>query len=143
MPFSTSSSVRHANRAVLLAVLACTAALAGCAATPSAAPGESQAPCAKFAAASNDFVDRLATSDPQDGSIDSALTSMSEAAAFASGDIQQALGDVVVSIPASPANLTAAQGHRGAKAVNKALAAAAEACKAAGTDVPLHSLPEG
>ena len=126
----------------LIVVLTCATVLAGCAAAPAA---ESTGPdpkvsCAKFDAATNDFIDQL--DKPDDGPADQPLTYMNEAAAFASGEIQQKMGDAILRLPPAPADLIAPGSRADAKAVNKALGAVAESCKAAGAELALHKIPE-
>lgn len=126
----------------LAAALACATVLAGCTTAPAAGPAgpDPKASCAKFETATNNFIDQL--DKPADGPADQPITYMNEAAAFASGELQQKMGDVILRLPPTPADLIAPGAGAEAKAVNKALGAVAESCKAAGTELALHKIPE-
>ncbi|HEX9229904.1 MAG TPA: hypothetical protein VF885_25175 [Arthrobacter sp.] len=137
----TAPSRLSAATVSLLAVLACASALTGCTAAPAASTGpDPKASCAKFEAATKDFIDQL--DSPADGPADQPLTYMNEAAAFATGDIQQKMGDAILRLPPTPADLMAPGARAEVKAVNKALGAVAESCKAAGAEVAMHKIPE-
>jgi hypothetical protein len=126
--------------AALVAVTA--VALAGCSAAVSA-PGNTgpdpKESCRSFEAAANNFIDSLA--EPARGTAEKAVTSMNEAAAYASGDVQKVMGDALLSLPQVPADLATPEGRAEAKTVNDGLHSVAEACKAAGADIALHTIP--
>jgi hypothetical protein len=113
-------------------------ALAGCSGGPAATasgpdPKES---CHSFEAATNSFIDGLGK--PGGVAAEKALTSMNEAAAYAAGDVQKAMGEAMLSLPPALADLGTPEGRAEAKTVNDGLHLAAEACKAAGAEINLH-----
>lgn len=138
---SELASIRRGTLAAAAIALMASFVLTGCAGEPAASEApDSTASCAKFEAAANNFIDQLG--DPVDGAIEGSLTSMNEAAAFASGDVQQKMGDAILSLPPTPADLVAPGAREEAKTANAAFGAVSETCKAAGAELSLHTIPE-
>lgn len=115
-------------------------ALSGCTGGPAsstAAGSDPKESCRSFEAATNSFIGSLAK--PEGGAAERALTSMNEAAAYANGDVQKAMGEAMLILPPSPADLGSSKGE--AQAVNNGLGHVAEACRTAGAEITLHAIP--
>lgn len=124
----------------LITVALAALALAGCSGGPAttASGPDPKESCHSFEAATNSFIDGLGK--PETGAADKALTSMNEAAAYANGDVQKAMGEAMLSLPPTPADLGTPEGRGDAKAVNDGLRLAAEACKAVGAEINMHTI---
>lgn len=125
--------------AITLAALALTGCTGGPA--PTSADPDPKESCQKFEAATKNLTDTLGKSP--DGTLERAMTSMNEAAAFASGDVQKAMGEAILTLPPEAAELATPDAKNEVKAVNSALDAVGEVCKSVGADIAMPTIPAG